>query len=112
MHANEYSEILVCPTTRQKLRLATDREIEALRQREGLAKIEAKFLARGRANQDFTVFVGVHFFSVSRYGWVNSIGPSMNSPGKIADLRKPVVLQELDGIRAAASRFALDHDVI
>jgi uncharacterized protein YbaR (Trm112 family) len=49
MHANEYSEILVCPTTRQKLRLATDREIEALRQREGLAKIEGAWIRADRA---------------------------------------------------------------
>ncbi|MFM8982351.1 MAG: hypothetical protein ACKOLA_05480 [Spartobacteria bacterium] len=49
MHANEYSEILICPTTRQKLRLATEREIEALRQREGLAKIESAWIRADRA---------------------------------------------------------------
>ena len=49
MHANEYSEILVCPTTRKKLRLATEQEIEALRQREGLAKIESAWIRSDRA---------------------------------------------------------------
>ena len=49
MHANEYSEIFVCPTTRKKLRLATEKEIEALRQREGLAKIESAWIRSDRA---------------------------------------------------------------
>ena len=49
MHANEYSEILVCPTTRQKLRLATDREIEALHHREGLEKIQSAWIRADRA---------------------------------------------------------------
>jgi len=49
MHANKYSEILICPTTRQKLRLATDRELEALRQREGLSKIEGAWIRADRA---------------------------------------------------------------
>jgi uncharacterized protein YbaR (Trm112 family) len=49
MHANEYSDILICPTTRQKLRLATDLELQALRQREGLSKIEAAWIRSDRA---------------------------------------------------------------
>lgn len=49
MHANEYSEIFVCPTTRKGLRLATERELEALRQREGLAKIESAWIRSDRA---------------------------------------------------------------
>ena len=49
MHANEYSEIFVCPTTRKKLRLATEKEIEALRQREGLGKIESAWIRADRA---------------------------------------------------------------
>ena len=49
MHANEYSEIFVCPTTRKKLRLATEKEIAALRQREGLAKIESAWIRSDRA---------------------------------------------------------------
>lgn len=49
MHANEYSDLYVCPTTRKKLRLATDRELEALRQREGLAKIEGAWIRADRA---------------------------------------------------------------
>jgi uncharacterized protein YbaR (Trm112 family) len=44
MYANEYSDILVCPTTRQKLRPATKLEFEILRQREGLSKIEAAWI--------------------------------------------------------------------
>lgn len=49
MHANEYSEVFVCPTTRKRLRLATERELEALRLREGLAKIEAAWIRSDRA---------------------------------------------------------------
>lgn len=49
MHANEYSEIFVCPTTRKKLRLATERELEALKQREGLQKIEGAWIRSDRA---------------------------------------------------------------
>lgn len=49
MHANEYSEIFVCPTTQKRLRLATERELEALRQREGLAKIESAWIRSDRA---------------------------------------------------------------
>jgi uncharacterized protein YbaR (Trm112 family) len=49
MHANEYSDIFVCPTTRKKLRLATERELEALKQREGLQKIEGAWIRADRA---------------------------------------------------------------
>ena len=49
MHANEYSDIFVCPTTRKKLRLATDHEVEALRQREGLHKVEGAWIRADRA---------------------------------------------------------------
>jgi uncharacterized protein YbaR (Trm112 family) len=49
MHANEYSETFVCPTTRKGLRLATEREVEALRQREGLTKIEGAWIRSDRA---------------------------------------------------------------
>ena len=49
MHANEYSEVFVCPTTRKRLRLATDREVEALRRREGLAKIESALIRSDRS---------------------------------------------------------------
>jgi len=49
MHANAYSEIFICPTTRKKLRLATEREIQALRLREGLAKIESAWIRSDRA---------------------------------------------------------------
>jgi uncharacterized protein YbaR (Trm112 family) len=49
MHANEYSNIFVCPTTRKKLRLATEREVEALKQREGLQKIEGAWIRSDRA---------------------------------------------------------------
>ncbi len=49
MHANEYSENFVCPITRKRLRLATERELEALRQREGLAKIESAWIRSDRA---------------------------------------------------------------
>jgi uncharacterized protein YbaR (Trm112 family) len=49
MHANEYSDVLVCPTTRKRLRFATDRELEALRQREGLEKLEDAWIRSDRA---------------------------------------------------------------
>jgi len=49
MHANEYSNIFVCPTTHKKLRLATEREVEALKQREGLQKIEGAWIRSDRA---------------------------------------------------------------
>ncbi len=49
MHTNEYSDIFVCPTTRKKLRLATERELEALKQREGLQKIEGAWIRSDRA---------------------------------------------------------------
>ncbi|MFZ9920018.1 MAG: hypothetical protein ACO3GO_01380 [Terrimicrobiaceae bacterium] len=49
MHANEYSDIFICPATRKKLRLATERELEALKQREGLAKIEGAWIRSDRA---------------------------------------------------------------
>lgn len=49
MHANEYSGTLICPTTRKKLRLATERELEALRQREGLEKIDGAWIRADRA---------------------------------------------------------------
>jgi uncharacterized protein YbaR (Trm112 family) len=49
MHANEYSDLFICPTTRKKLRLATEREIQALRLREGLAKIESAWIRSDRA---------------------------------------------------------------
>lgn len=49
MHANEYSKVLVCPTTRKRLRFATDRELEALRKREGLEKLEDAWIRSDRA---------------------------------------------------------------
>lgn len=49
MHANEYSDVFVCPTTRKRLRIATDRELEALRQREGLEKLENAWIRADRA---------------------------------------------------------------
>ncbi len=49
MHANEYSDVLVCPTTRKRLRFATDRELEALRMREGLQNIEDAWIRSDRA---------------------------------------------------------------
>jgi uncharacterized protein YbaR (Trm112 family) len=49
MHANEYSDHFVCPTTRKRLRPATDREMEALRQREGLESIEGAWIRADRA---------------------------------------------------------------
>jgi uncharacterized protein YbaR (Trm112 family) len=49
MHANEYSKILVCPTTRQRLRFATEQELQALRLREGFEKIEDAWIRADRA---------------------------------------------------------------
>ncbi|MFM8363774.1 MAG: hypothetical protein ACKOAS_01325 [Verrucomicrobiota bacterium] len=49
MHANEYSDVFVCPTTRKRLRIATDRELEALRLREGLEKLENAWIRADRA---------------------------------------------------------------
>lgn len=49
MHANEYSDHFVCPTTRKRLRPATDREMEALRLREGLQSVEGAWIRSDRA---------------------------------------------------------------
>ena len=49
MHANEYSELYVCPTTRKRLRPATDREMEALHLREGLQALEGAWIRADRA---------------------------------------------------------------
>lgn len=49
MHANEYSDVLVCPTTRKRLRFATDRELEALRMREGLDNLQNAWIRSDRA---------------------------------------------------------------
>ncbi len=49
MHANEYSDLYVCPTTRKRLRRATDREMQALHLREGLEKIEDALIRSDRA---------------------------------------------------------------
>jgi uncharacterized protein YbaR (Trm112 family) len=49
MHANEYSDHFVCPATRKRLRPATGREMEALRQREGLQSIEGAWIRADRA---------------------------------------------------------------
>ena len=49
MHANEYSDLFVCPSTRKKLRPATDQEIEAMRHREGLESLEDAWIRVDRA---------------------------------------------------------------
>jgi uncharacterized protein YbaR (Trm112 family) len=49
MHANEYSEVFVCPSTRKRLRPATDREMEALHLREGLESLEGAWIRADRA---------------------------------------------------------------
>lgn len=49
MHANDYSDLFICPTTRKPLRFATDKELEALRLREGLEKIEGAWIRSDRA---------------------------------------------------------------
>jgi uncharacterized protein YbaR (Trm112 family) len=49
MHANEYSDVFVCPATRKRLRFANERELEALRLREGLGKLENAWIRADRA---------------------------------------------------------------
>ncbi len=49
MPANEYSEVFVCPSTRKRLRPATDREMEALHLREGLESLEGAWIRADRA---------------------------------------------------------------
>ena len=49
MPANEYSDVFVCPTTRKRLRFANERELQALRQREGLKKLEGAWIRSDRA---------------------------------------------------------------
>lgn len=49
MHANPYSDLFVCPQTRKRLRLATEQELHALRQREGMERIEGAYIRSDRA---------------------------------------------------------------
>lgn len=49
MHANPYSDVLVCPQTRKRLRLATEQELHALRQRQGLERVEGAYIRSDRA---------------------------------------------------------------
>lgn len=49
MHANPYSDLLVCPKTRKRLRLATDQELQALKQREGMERVEGAYIRSDRA---------------------------------------------------------------
>lgn len=49
MHANPYSDLLVCPQTRKPLRLATEQELHALKQREGMERIEGAYIRSDRA---------------------------------------------------------------
>lgn len=44
-----FSQILVCPRTLKRLRAATDKELEALRKREGLEKLESAWIREDRA---------------------------------------------------------------
>ena len=49
MTETAYSKILVCPQTLKRLRAATDKDLEALRKREGLEKLEAAWIREDRA---------------------------------------------------------------
>lgn len=49
MHANPYSDLFVCPQTRKRLRLATEQELHALQQREGMERIEGAWIRSDRA---------------------------------------------------------------
>lgn len=49
MPANDYSAHFVCPATRKRLRPATEREMDALRQREGLQSVEGAWIRADRA---------------------------------------------------------------
>jgi uncharacterized protein YbaR (Trm112 family) len=49
MHANEYSDLFVCPSTRKKLRPATEKEMEAMRHRKGLESLEGAWIRADRA---------------------------------------------------------------
>lgn len=49
MHANSYSDLFVCPQTRKPLRLATEQELHALKQREGMEKVEGAWIRSDRA---------------------------------------------------------------
>jgi uncharacterized protein YbaR (Trm112 family) len=48
MHANPYSDLLVCPQTRKPLRMATEQELHALKQREGMEKVEGAWIRSDR----------------------------------------------------------------
>jgi uncharacterized protein YbaR (Trm112 family) len=49
MHENSNSSLFVCPQTRMPLRLATEQELHALKQLEGMERIEGAWIRSDRA---------------------------------------------------------------
>jgi uncharacterized protein YbaR (Trm112 family) len=49
MAETEYSELFLCPQTLRRLRPATEKELEALRSREGFEKLESALVRSDRS---------------------------------------------------------------